>query len=49
MPGMLLQAAQDYQVDLNPSWMIGDILHDVEARNRAGCHTILINNGGETE
>lgn len=49
MPGMLLQAAQDHQIDLNASWMIGDILHDVEAGNRAGCRSILINNGGETE
>jgi phosphoglycolate phosphatase-like HAD superfamily hydrolase len=29
--------------------MIGDILHDMEAGNLAGCRTILINNGGETE
>ena len=28
--------------------MIGDILHDVEAGNRAGCRTILIDNGHET-
>lgn len=49
LPGMLLQAAQDHQIDLNASWMIGDILHDVEAGNRAGCRSILINNGGETQ
>jgi phosphoglycolate phosphatase-like HAD superfamily hydrolase len=29
--------------------MIGDILNDVEAGNRAGCKTILLNNGNETE
>jgi D-glycero-D-manno-heptose 1,7-bisphosphate phosphatase len=49
MPGMLLQAAQELDIDLQQSWMIGDILHDVEAGNRAGCRTVLINNGGETE
>jgi len=49
MPGMLLKAAADHQIDLKVSWMIGDILHDVEAGNRAGCHTLLIDNGGETE
>ena len=49
MPGMLLQAAEEHKIDLQNSSMIGDILHDVEAGNRAGCHTILINNGGETE
>jgi phosphoglycolate phosphatase-like HAD superfamily hydrolase len=29
--------------------MIGDILDDVEAGKKAGCKTILINNGNETE
>ena len=29
--------------------MIGNILHDVEAGNRAGCRTLLIDNGNETE
>jgi phosphoglycolate phosphatase-like HAD superfamily hydrolase len=29
--------------------MIGDILNDVEAGNRAGCRTVLIDNGNETE
>ena len=48
-PGMLLQAAEEHQVDLSASWMIGDILNDVEAGNRAGCKTILIENGNETE
>lgn len=48
-PGMLLQAAHDRGIDLHASWMIGDILHDVEAGNRAGCRTLLIDNGNETE
>ncbi|MGF1538798.1 MAG: D-glycero-alpha-D-manno-heptose-1,7-bisphosphate 7-phosphatase [Elainellaceae cyanobacterium] len=48
-PGMLLQAAQEHSVDLARSWFIGDILNDVEAGNRAGCRTILIDNGNETE
>jgi D-glycero-D-manno-heptose 1,7-bisphosphate phosphatase len=49
MPGMLLEAAKDHQLDLAQCWMIGDILNDVEAGNRAGCRTILIDNGNETE
>ncbi|HEY0897529.1 MAG TPA: HAD-IIIA family hydrolase, partial [Sphingobacteriaceae bacterium] len=49
LPGMLFQAASDHGIDLGRSWMIGDILHDVEAGSRAGCRTILINNGNETE
>jgi D-glycero-D-manno-heptose 1,7-bisphosphate phosphatase len=49
MPGLLLQAASEHGIDLRSSWMIGDILHDVEAGNRAGCRTVLIDNGNETE
>ncbi len=48
-PGMLLRAAEVHGVDLSRSWMIGDILHDIEAGRRAGCSTILIDNGNETE
>ena len=29
--------------------MIGNVLHDVEAGNRAGCRTVLLDNGVETE
>ena len=49
MPGMLLKAASEHGIDLRASWMVGDILHDVEAGNRAGCRTVLIDNGNETE
>lgn len=48
-PGLLIQAAHDLNVDLTQSWMIGDILHDVEAGRAAGCRTILLTNGNETE
>lgn len=47
--GMLLQAAGDHDIDLSRSWMVGDILNDVEAGHRAGCRTVLIDNGNETE
>ena len=30
-------------------WMIGDILDDVEAGHRAGCRTVLLDVGHETE
>jgi D-glycero-D-manno-heptose 1,7-bisphosphate phosphatase len=49
LPGLLLRAAQEHGIDLSYSWMIGDILNDVEAGNRAGCRSILIDNGNETE
>jgi len=48
-PGLIFQAADHFNVELATSWMIGDILNDVEAGNKAGCRTILINNGHETE
>jgi D-glycero-D-manno-heptose 1,7-bisphosphate phosphatase len=48
-PGLLRQAARDRQVDLAQSWLIGDILDDVEAGNRAGCRSVLVVNGNETE
>ncbi len=48
-PGLLLRAAAEHGYDLARSWMIGDILDDVEAGNRAGCRTILLNAGNETE
>jgi len=48
-PGMLVRAAHDHDLDLGACWMIGDILNDVEAGNRAGCRTILLDHGNETE
>ena len=47
--GLLRRAARELQIDLSGSWMVGDILHDVEAGRRAGCRTVLIDNGNETE
>ena len=48
-PGMLERAAREHGVALAHSWMVGDILDDVEAGRRAGCRTILLDNGNETE
>jgi histidinol-phosphate phosphatase family protein len=47
-PGMLLRAAREHDLALQRSWFIGDILDDVEAGRRAGCRTVLIDNGNET-
>lgn len=41
-PGMLIQAAKDFNIDLGLSWMIGDGENDVKAGINAGCHTALI-------
>jgi D-glycero-D-manno-heptose 1,7-bisphosphate phosphatase len=47
--GLIERAAREHGVDLSSSWMIGDILDDVEAGRRAGCRTILLDVGHETE
>ncbi len=36
-PGMLLQAAKKYAIDLTQSFMVGDRISDLEAAQRAGC------------
>ncbi len=41
-PGMLLQAAQDYNIDLSKSWMIGDSDSDIKAGAAAGCGTVML-------
>ena len=42
LPGMLFQAAQDWQIDLEKSFMIGDRWRDVDIGYAAGCKTIFI-------
>jgi phosphoglycolate phosphatase-like HAD superfamily hydrolase len=45
----LWKAANAHRVDLSRSWMVGDILDDVEAGRRAGCRTVLLDVGHETQ
>lgn len=47
-PGMLLEAAQTWNLDLARSWMIGDSETDILAGRRAGCRTVRICADGET-
>ena len=44
-PGLLLDGARQYDVDLQQSFMIGDRWRDVEAGQAAGCRTVLIFGG----
>ena len=46
-PGMLLKAAEDFNIDMSQSWMIGDGENDVKAGINAGCKTVLLSNGKE--
>ncbi len=41
-PGMLLQAADDYNIDMTASWMVGDSDSDIKAGTAAGCKTLLL-------
>lgn len=44
-PGMLFAAAYDWNIDMSASYMVGDRWRDIEAGSRAGCATVLIENG----
>jgi D,D-heptose 1,7-bisphosphate phosphatase len=44
-PGLLLRAAEELQLDLARSYMVGDTLKDIEAGTRAGAKGILIRTG----
>jgi D-glycero-D-manno-heptose 1,7-bisphosphate phosphatase len=45
LPGALLAAAREHDIDLGRSFMVGDRWRDVDAGQRAGCKTIFINYG----
>ena len=44
-PGMLLEAARDWKIDLSRSFMVGDRWRDIAAGRAAGCCTFLIDYG----
>ncbi len=44
-PGMLLAAAEEMDIDLNKSWVVGDSQRDVEAGRAVECRTILLHSG----
>lgn len=44
-PGMLVEAANKFNIELSESWMIGDGKNDIMAGKNAGCKTCLIGNG----
>lgn len=48
-PGMILEAASWYNLDLPKSWMVGDRMTDVEAGHRAGCKAVLLGNSEPPE
>lgn len=45
LPGLLLRAAEQYAIDLEKSFMVGDRWRDMEAGKNAGCRTIFMDYG----
>jgi D-glycero-D-manno-heptose 1,7-bisphosphate phosphatase len=43
-PQMLLDARDQFDLDLSASWMVGDQETDIECGRRAGCRTVLVEN-----
>ncbi|MCC7405892.1 MAG: HAD family hydrolase [Bdellovibrionales bacterium] len=41
-PGMVLEGARFYNIDLKSSWIVGDRMSDVEAGHRAGTRAVLL-------
>lgn len=41
-PGLLLRAAEEFNIDLSQSWVVGDGENDIRAGRSAGCRTALI-------
>ncbi len=44
-PGMLRRAAQELNLDLAASWMVGDRWRDIDCGHAAGCRTVFIDYG----
>ena len=48
-PGLLLEAAREFSIDLGASFMVGDRWRDVAAGQRAGCKTCFFIDYGYAE
>lgn len=48
-PGLLLRAAEELDLDLTQSYMIGDKVSDVDVANRAGCRNGILVRTGHAE
>lgn len=44
-PGLLSRAAQDYDIDLSESWMVGDRHSDVQLARNAGVKSMFVMSG----
>ncbi len=48
-PGMILDAAERWNISLERSFVIGDRASDIQAAQRAGCRSIFIDRGYSSE
>ena len=48
-PGLILRAAEKYNIDLSNSFMAGDDLRDLQAGINAGCKPVFLDGGREIE
>lgn len=46
-PGLLLKAAEDFDIDLSSSFMVGDTKRDTDAGSAAGCKSVFVKSGAE--
>lgn len=44
-PGMLIQAAEIYQLNLSEAFFVGDAISDIETGINAGCQTVFVQTG----
>ena len=44
-PGLLLEAAERFQLDLQQCYLIGDALSDIEAGLNVGCKVVMVRTG----
>ena len=44
-PGLLLQAKEDFNINLEKSYIVGDQTADILAGEKAGCKTVLVETG----
>ena len=44
-PGLVTRAAQDFEIDINESWMVGDRYSDIELARNAGLKSAFVLSG----
>jgi D-glycero-D-manno-heptose 1,7-bisphosphate phosphatase len=48
-PGMILRAAEKYNIELSQSYMVGDDKRDVQAGLNSGCIPVFLSGNGHSE